>query len=169
MRLKCGRSSRLARRRTASQLRSGLASGLLGATLLLLACSGPALANGANGRGTVLLVFGCYVTLPEGFVVNTRETEYTSLFLRSDSQTVRIAISTYRGALGDDLQQIESRRTQGITIEEYRFSRDTKDDPRRRVLRLHDDEQEMMIYGATDELVQSVLASCASDRPPLQE
>lgn len=147
--------------------RIGLGCRVSSAVLLLVLGSGTAPADGAaSDRGTVLFVFGCYVTLPGGFVVNTRETEYTSLFLRSDSKAVRIAVSSYRGVLGDDLQEVRSRRADGLTIEEYRFSRDATDDPHRRVVRLHDKKQELMIYGATDDLVKSILESCASDSPP---
>ena len=39
-------------------------------------------------------------------------------------------------------------------------------DPEYRLVRIHDEKQEMNISGsgATDELVQSILESCASDR-----
>ena len=115
----------------------------------------------------MLLVFDCYVTLPEGFVVKTRETEYTSLYQRGFLTNVRIAIRSYDGEVdGDVLRLIHSRREEGLAVEEYRSFRmeELGLDPEYRIVRIHDEKQEMNIDGATDELVQSILESCASDR-----
>ena len=142
---------------------------VIGAWLLLVLSAGTASANESEGRGTVLLVFDCYVTLPEGFVVKTRETEYTSLYLRRFLTNVRIKIRSYDGEVdGDVLRLIHSRREEGLAVEEYRSFRieELGLDPEYRLVRIHDEKQEMNISGsgATDELVQSILESCASDR-----
>ena len=142
---------------------------VIGAWLLLVLSAGAASANESEGRGTVLLVFDCYVTLPEGFVVKTRETEYTSLYMRGFLTNVRIAIRSYDGEVdGDVLRLIHSRREEGLAVEEYRSFRieELGLDPEYRLVRIHDEKQEMNISGsgATDELVQSILESCASDR-----
>ena len=140
---------------------------VIGAWLLLVLSAGTASANESEGRGTVLLVFDCYVTLPEGFVVKTRETEYTSLYLRRFLTNVHIRISSYDGEVdGNVFRLIHSRREEGLAVEEYRSFRmeELGLDPEYRIVRIHDEKQEMNIDGATDELVQSILESCASDR-----
>ena len=99
--------------------------------------------------------------------MKTRETEYTSLYLRRFLTNVHIRISSYDGEVdGNVFRLIHSRREEGLAVEEYRSFRmeELGLDPEYRIVRIHDEKQSMEISGATDELVQRILESCASDR-----
>lgn len=120
--------------------------------------------SGGTGGSTTLLVFDCYATVPGEFVVNTREYGYTRLFLTSGS--AKIIVKPFRGPLGEPLEKTGSFHSHGLTVEEFRPTGVNRLDPLFRAIRIHDGKQEMMVYGATDHLVDTALSTCASNKLP---
>lgn len=132
-----------------------------------LGIAAPKLALG-NGDETAfrVSVFDCHMPVPTSFVLNTHEKGHISLFLRSDLESRRIYIGDYRGSLGDELLEVDSRVIDGLTVEQFRFRRATGDDRIDRVFRIQNGTQEVTIYGATDEFVDSLVNGCTQHKRP---
>jgi len=119
------------------------------------------MANGASDRSAFLVsVFDCYMPVPVDFVLNTHDKSAIAFFLGDPSEVARIVISEYKKDLGASFTLVRDRHVGALAVEELRSSLG-KDLP---VTRIHDQKQQVIVYGGREELVESLVQGCINKK-----
>jgi hypothetical protein len=111
-----------------------------------------------------ILVFDCYVPIPDGFILNSRETLHIALFSGAPLSATRIIISPYSSDLEEVFETISSKRNDHLTVEELRYRKSTGRAENDRVVRIHDGRQSLEVYTPTAGLVESLVDACLASR-----
>jgi hypothetical protein len=109
-----------------------------------------------NGNGIRISVFECYMPIEKDFVLNTHDESRFTFFLVHPRKTIHITIARYAAVLGESFSLDGSRQFEDLWVEELRNSMNSDT----RVTRIHDKQQQIMIYGSTDDVVEALLEGC---------
>ena len=138
------------------RIHAGIGCMLVSAALVLEASAASTAEREADGSGIRMSVFGCYMPIAEEFVLNTHDESGFAFFSTDPQKTIHIKVAAYTANLGESFSLVDRRRFAALWVEELRNS--IKSDAR--VTRIHDKQQQIMIYGSTDDLVNALLQGC---------
>ena len=128
-----------------------------GALLVVLGiAANSSIAGSAPSSGILLKVFDCYMPLPKGLVLNSKEKNRIVLSLGAPFEALQISIADYAHELGSEFEQRSTRQVGGLSVEEW--TNDLRKDIR--VTRVHDGRQQIVVYGGTDDLLNSMVSGC---------
>ena len=133
-----------------------LTAALLGMTMPSVA----SLANGEEGGAFLVSVFDCYMPVPNDFVLNSKDRSGTVLFLGEALEAMRIAITAYDSKMESDFTLLSKRPEDGLVVEEWR----NHDGTDHRLTRIHDGKQQVVVYGGTDLLIDSLVQGCLTKK-----
>lgn len=144
--------------RTLTTCTAGLLLALLGSLFMTPMSGGSSTRTHSSIR---VLVFDCVMSIPGGFVLNSREKKHLAFFRESSLlDRTRIVISDYSDQIGEALETIEAREVDGLTIERLRFRESTGSDATDQVVRIHDGAQSIEIYSPEASVVDALVESC---------